>query len=138
MGQFPAHEQFMRVSNLLIDHELDRDVGARIVVHASAARGDIEERLRRIETVAASKNAKVVEDFFDDLNESEKELALWMILAWYSGSSSSKGDAEVFTYEKALTFKTTSDVVGIPSYGLTGPNLWDRIPSADLIDMPKF
>lgn len=134
-----VQDQFMKLSGLLIDHQLDPDVGNRIASFTAAQHQNLAQMLDAIITVAEKKQANIVEDFMDDLPEGElKDFAHWVILAWYSGCSSSKTDAEVFTYEQALTFKTTADVVTIPSFGLTGPNLWDVVPSASLADMPTF
>jgi fructose 5-dehydrogenase small subunit len=134
-----VQDQFMKVSSLLIDHQLNPDVGNRIASFAAGQHQNLTQMLDAIITVAEKKQASIVEDFMDDLPEGElKEFAHWVILAWYSGCSSSKTDAEVFTFEQALTFKTTADVVTIPSFGLTGPNLWDAVPSASVADMPTF
>lgn len=130
--------RFMRMSNLLIDHRLNTDVGARIAETASKQYVRCSEMLDAIIAIAEKNNAKVVEDFFPDVPDGElKDFALWVISAWYSGCSSEKRDATVFTFEEALTFKTTGDIVTIPSYGLTGPNMWHR-PSVPLADMPRF
>lgn len=134
-----VQDQFMKVSTLLIDHELSPDVGNRIASFAAGQHQNLSQMLDAIITVAEKKQARIVEDFIDDLPEGDvKDFAHWVILAWYSGCSSAKTDAEVFTFEQALTFKTTADVVTIPSFGLTGPNQWDIVPSASLADMPTF
>jgi hypothetical protein len=43
----------------------------------------------------------------------------------------------VFTFEQALTFQTTADVVAIPSYGITGPNQWSQV-TVPLSPVPAF
>ncbi len=131
--------RFMHLSNLLIDHQLNPAVGARIVETAAEQHANIATMLDAIIAIAEQKQASKVEDFFADIPDGElKDFAHWVIFAWYSGCSSEKRDAKVFTYEEALTFKTTSDVNTIPSYGVSGPNLWKR-PNVPLsAPMPRF
>lgn len=131
--------KFMKLSNLLIQHQLNPAVGARIVDMASGEHKNLTQMLDAIIAIAEKKNAAQVEDFFADIPDGElKDFAHWVIMAWYSGCSSEKRNATVFTYEEALTFKTTSDVVTIPSYGISGPNLWTR-PNLPLsAPMPTF
>jgi len=134
-----VQDRFMKLSNLLIDHDLSPGVGSRIASFAAGQHQNLTQMLDAIIAVAEKKQANIVEDFMNDIPEGElKDFAHWVILAWYSGCSSAKTDAEVFTFEQALTFKTTADVVTIPSFGLTGPNHWNVIPSASLADMPTF
>ena len=134
----PQLTRFMQLSRLLINHELDSRVGARILRSAAKSRPDLKELSDSIIAIAESKQAKIVEDFFGDIPEGKaKQLALWVIFAWYSGVSSPKADAELFTFEQALTFKTTSDVVTIPSYGISGPNQWRQV-TVPLSAMPSF
>lgn len=134
-----TQSQFMKLSTLLIQHQLNPAVGARIVDTASSEYKNLPEMVDAIIAIAEKKNAAQVEDFFADIPDGElKDFAHWVIFAWYSGSSSEKRNATVFTYEEALTFKTTSDVVTIPSYGISGPNLWTR-PNLPLsAPMPSF
>lgn len=131
--------KFMQLSGLLIDHDLNPAVGGRIVETAASQYANLPDMLDKIIQIAQAKNAGLVEDFFADIPDGElKDFAHWVIFAWYSGCSSEKRDAKVFTYEEALTFKTTSDVVTIPSYGLSGPNMWTR-PNVPLsAPMPRF
>jgi len=130
--------QFMRLSSLLINHQLDTGVGARITAFAMTAPPDLPKMMDGIIAIAQEKHAASVEDFFGDIPEGPlQDLAHWIISAWYSGFSSAKHDAEVFTYELALTYQVTKDVTQIPSYGLSGPNAWTR-PNAALADMPHF
>jgi hypothetical protein len=135
----PAETRFMRLSTLLINHQLNPDIGARIAETASGQYKNFSPMLDAIIAIAEKKQAKTVEDFFTDIPDGElKDFAHWVIFAWYSGCSSEKRDAKVFTYEEALTFKTTNDVVTIPSYGFSGPNLWTR-PNLPLsAPMPTF
>ncbi|MGE7369170.1 sugar dehydrogenase complex small subunit [Neorhizobium sp. NPDC001467] len=134
-----AQSRFMQLSSLLINHGLNPEVGARIAETASGQYPNFAGMLDAIIAIADKKHAAQVEDFFNDIPEGElRDFAHWVIFAWYSGCSSDKRDAKVFTYEEALTFKTTSDVVTIPSYGISGPNLWTR-PNVPLsAPMPRF
>lgn len=134
-----AESRFMQLSGLLINHQLSPAVGARIAETATSQYANFAGMLDAIIAIAEKKNAAQVEDFFGDIPDGElKDFAHWVIFAWYSGCSSEKRDAKVFTYEEALTFKTTSDVVTIPSYGISGPNLWTR-PNVPLsAPMPRF
>jgi fructose 5-dehydrogenase small subunit len=130
--------QFMRMSTLLVNHQLHPDVGARIVAAAADRYKDLPRVLGSIIAIADRKHAAVVEDFFSDIPDGNlKDFAHWVILAWYSGCSSEKADATVFTDEDALTFKTTTDVVAIPSYCFSDPAGWSQI-TVSLADMPKF
>lgn len=131
--------RFMQLSNLLINHELNPMVGARITETAAKQYQNFGQMIDTIIGIAEKTQVKQVEDFFADIPDGEiKDFAHWVIFAWYSGCSSEKRDATVFTFEEALTFKTTSDVVTIPSYGLSGPNLWTR-PNVPLsAPMPRF
>jgi fructose 5-dehydrogenase small subunit len=134
-----AQGRFMKLSGLLINHQLSPQIGARIAETAQGQHKNFGEMLDAIIAIADKKKATQVEDFFADIPDGEiKDFAHWVIFAWYSGCSSEKRDATVFTYEEALTFKTTSDVVGIPSFGYSGPNLWIR-PNLPLsAPMPRF
>jgi hypothetical protein len=132
------HLQYMRLSRLLINHRLNPEIGARMVKVAAAEHADLAKMMNDIIGIASSKQAARVEDFFGDIPAGPlQNLAYWIISAWYSGSSSSKHDAQVFTFEEALTFQTTLDVVTIPSYGLSGPNRWSQVTVA-LSNMPRF
>jgi fructose 5-dehydrogenase small subunit len=133
-----THSRFMRISTLLINHQLRQDIGPRIVAAAVDRYKDLSGVLDSIIAIADRKHAAVVEDFFGDIPDGYlKDFAYWVILAWYSGCSSEKADATVFTYEDALTFKTTADVVAIPSYCFSGSNGWSQI-TVPLANMPKF
>ncbi len=130
--------QFMRLSNLLVNHVLNPAVGARMLKVAAAEHQDLARMMADIIAIAEQKQAKVVEDFFGDIPEGPLQaLAHWIIFAWYTGCSSARKDAKVFTYEEALTYQTTIDVVAIPSYGLSGPNRWRQV-TVSLADMPRF
>lgn len=129
---------FMRLSALLVNHRLNPAVGARIGAAAARKYAASAAMVDAILAIAADKRALLVEDFFADIPAGPlQELAHWVIFAWYSGCSSPKKDAQVFSFEEALTYQTTADVVAIPSYGISGPNAWSRAIVA-LSDMPHF
>jgi hypothetical protein len=133
-----TRDRFMRMSTLLINHQLRLEIGARVAETAAGQYKDLPGMLDAIIAIAERKHAAVVEDFFADIPDGElKDFAHWVILAWYSGCSSEKADATVFTYEEALTFKTTSDVATVPSYCFSGPNRWNQT-TVPLANMPKF
>jgi hypothetical protein len=133
-----TQSRFMRMSTLLINHQLRPDIGARIVAAAADRYKDLPSVLGSIIAIADRKQAAVAEEFFGDIPDGNlKDFAYWVILAWYSGCSSEKTDATVFTYEDALTFKTTADVVAIPSSCFSGSNGWSQL-TAPLANMPKF
>jgi fructose 5-dehydrogenase small subunit len=133
-----TQDSFMHMSTLLINHQLRPEIGVRVAETAAGQYKDLPGMLDAIIAIAERKHAAVVEDFFADIPDGElKDFAHWVILAWYSGCSSEKADATVFAYEEALTFKTTGDVVAIPSYCFSGPNRWSQT-TAPLANMPKF
>ena len=128
---------FMRVSGLLVNHQLHPGVSARIA-QAAAKHADSDKMMNAIIAIAAAKGATEVEAFFADIPAGPlQDFAHWIIFAWYTGCSSPKKDAQVFAYEEALTYRTTADVVAIPSYGVSGPNLWSRA-IAPLSPLPHF
>ena len=130
--------RFMRLSNLLVNHRLDPRVGARILQTAATDHADLQALTDELIEIAERKQATIVEDFFDDIPGGKaKDLAHWIIFAWYTGVSSAKPTATVFTFEQALTFQTTIDVVTIPSYGISGPNQWRQV-TVPLSPLPRF
>ncbi|MET0320510.1 MAG: sugar dehydrogenase complex small subunit [Duganella sp.] len=134
----PFTAQFMQTSRLLINHQLDDKVGARIAAAAVKKYAQGAQMMASIIALAQAKQATQVEDFFGDIPAGPlQDFAHWVIFAWYSGCSSPKKDAQLFTFEQALTYQTTADTVAMPSYGFSGPNLWGR-PIVPLSDMPTF
>lgn len=132
------HERFMRLSGLLVNHQLDDEVGMKMAIHASRHFNQFEALIDELLTTAEAREARRVEAFFDDVPEGPaRELAYWIIAAWYSGSSDASPEATLFTYERALTYQTTLDMVPIPSFGLSAPNGW-QIASAPLDALPDF
>lgn len=137
-GSSPLAPQFMELSQLLVNHQLNAGIGARMAAFAGAKYPDCAAMMTQLIALAASKKATVVEDFFADIPQGPlQDFAHWVILAWYSGSSSPKKDAQLFTFEEALTYKLTADAVAIPSYGFSGPNMWSR-PIVPLSPIPSF
>jgi len=133
-----SNASFMQLSRLLVNHQLDDAVGARIAQTAPLLHPRWSEMTRAIIAIAIGRQAQAVEDFFEAIPEGPlRDYAHWVIFAWYSGCASPKKDAQVFTYEQALTYRVTGDAVAIPSYGFSGPNLWHR-PITPLSPMPVF
>lgn len=130
--------QFMEVSRLLIQHQLNEDVGKRIGAAMSGLNPSLSEQVVGVLAIAKNKNARTVEDFFPDVPEGAlKETALAIISAWYLGVVSDAPDAEVFAYEYALMYGPTKDVMTIPSYAISGPNGWTA-DAPPLDSMPEF
>ncbi|MDH2328200.1 sugar dehydrogenase complex small subunit [Cereibacter sp. SYSU M97828] len=130
--------RFMGASQLLVNHDLSPAVGARIAAFAQASYPNLGDMLDRITETAATRGASRVEDFFDAIPEGElRDFAFWVISAWYTGSSSGDRDATLFTYEEALLYQPTIDMVPIPTFGFSAPNAWgnDLYP---LTDLPRF
>ncbi len=134
----PSSAQFMELSSLLVNHRLDAAIGARMALWAAAQHADFPQMTAKLVGIAQSKRAGQVEDFFDQIPAGPlQDFAHWVIFAWYTGCSGPQKNAVVFTYEDALTYKTTADAVAIPSYGFSGPNQWGR-PLTPLSPMPSF
>jgi fructose 5-dehydrogenase small subunit len=130
--------KFMQISNLLIAHQLNTEVGARIAPALTTLDPSIEQDIDQLIAIATAKNAKIVEDFFPDVPEGRlKDTALKIIFAWYTGVATDTYGAEVFAYELALMYQPTKDVMTIPSYAISGPNGWNS-SSPPLTDMPTF
>lgn len=130
--------QFMQLSNLLVNHRLDAAIGARIAQAAPGLHPEAAAMTGAILAIAQGRNARLVEDFFDAIPAGPlQDFAHWVIFAWYAGCSSPKKDAQVFSFEGALTYQVTRDTVAIPSYGFSGPNKWQR-PIMQLAAMPHF
>jgi len=129
---------FLQLSELLVNHRLDAALGARIAAGAAALHKDSAALTGNLLAIARARKAQQVEDFFDAIPEGPlRDYAHWIIFAWYTGCASTAKDAQVFSYEGALTYQTTLDTVAIPSYGFSGPNLWTR-PIMPLSAMPHF
>jgi hypothetical protein len=130
--------KFMEVSALLINHHLNLEVGGRLAAAMSRVYPDIEQSIDDILTIARTRNAKIVEDFYPDIPPGRtQDMALAIISAWYSGVISETLGSEVYAYELALMYQPTSDVMTIPSYAISGPNGWN-VSAPPLTDMPDF
>ncbi|CAB3810008.1 Fructose dehydrogenase small subunit [Paraburkholderia ultramafica] len=130
--------QFMEISSLLIQHQLDPGIGKRLAIAMTAANASLSGHITELLAIARKKNATVVEDFFPDVPVGPlKETALSIISAWYLGVLTDASGAEVFAYEFALMYQPTVDVMTIPTYAKSGPNGWNA-DAPPLSDMPKF
>jgi hypothetical protein len=126
--------QFMEMSLLLVPHRLNAEVGKRM----GALNPLLPQQIDGLLSIARQKNARIVEDFFDDVPDGPlKETALAIISAWYLGVVTDAPDAEVFAYEYALMYQPTRDVMTIPSYAISGPNGWTA-EAPPLSNMPEF
>jgi hypothetical protein len=129
---------FMELSSLLIPHRLDHDVGLRLAAALSAKDPAFAGHVTALLDIARKKQAAIVEDFFPDVPDGPlKDAALLIISAWYLGVIVDAPDAEVYSYELALMYQPTIDVMTIPSYAISGPNGWTS-EAPPLSDMPKF
>lgn len=129
---------FMQLSRLLVNHRLDEQMGQRMLALLQEEESGLADNLQQILVIARAKNAKIVEDFFPDIPAGKLQtLAHKIIFGWYTGSLAPTRTAKTFAFEQALTWQTTTDVITIPSYGISGPNNWLR-PNAPLSAMPNF
>ena len=130
--------QFMEISLLLVPHRLNAEVGKRMGAAMAALNPLLPQQIDGLLSIARQKNARIVEDFFDDVPDGLlKETALAIISAWYLGVVTDAPDAEVFAYEYALMYQPTRDVMTIPSYAISGPNGWSA-EAPPLSNMPEF
>ncbi len=133
-----AIDQFMQLSALLVNHQLDPVTGQRLAAAMISSNMITRQQISSLLAVAHARQAKVVEDFFGEIPQGElKNAALSIISAWYKGVLIDAPGAEVFAYEKALMYQPTIDVMTIPTYAITGPNGWSS-HAAPLADMPDF
>lgn len=134
----PLAANFLKASQLLVNHRLNPATAARMAAFAEAQTPDCAALLDQIIAAAAAKNTQTVEEFFPDLPEGPvRDFAYWIIQTWYLGSSSGERGATLFTYEEALLYQPTLDMVPIPTFGFSAPNAWgnDLYP---LTDLPRF
>lgn len=130
---------FMALSRLLVNHGLNAAAGAKMEAYARAHFADFADNSAAILKLAQERKATAVEDFYDDIPEGpQRELAQWIIFGWYSGMAGPGKKDAMFTYEHALTYQVTRDVVAIPSYGFTAPNAWQELDNAPLLPIPQF
>ena len=128
----------MRLSRLLIPHELNETVGKRIASAMSARNVSLRAQVAALLAIADKKSARTVEDFFPDVADgSLKATALSIIYAWYAGVLADAPGEQVFAFELALVFQPTHDVMTIPTYAYGQPNSWTTV-SPPLGSVPKF
>jgi fructose 5-dehydrogenase small subunit len=131
-------DQFMQLSSLLIPHQLDRDVGLRLTAALRAKDPEFTAHITALLDIAKKKSARIVEEFFSDVPDGPlKDTALLIISAWYLGVIVDAPGAEVFSYELALMYQPTIDVMTIPTYAISGPNGWTS-EAPPLNSMPIF
>jgi len=131
-------DKFMAASHFLIQHRLSPGVGARMAAILNTKIPTFDADLDAIIRIAKEKNAKVVEDFFDDLPDGQiKDTAHRIIFGWYAGVVDESPTAEVFAYEEALMYQPTKDAVALPTYSFNGPNHWTDV-DPPLSAMPEF
>lgn len=138
-GAAAATSSFMGLSQMLVNHGLNAAAGAKMEAYARAQFADFEQSAAAILQLAQQRKATAVEDFYDDIPEGpQRKLAQWIIFAWYSGMAGARNTDTLFTYEHALTYQVTRDVVPIPSYGFTAPNAWEQLDNPPLLPIPQF
>jgi fructose 5-dehydrogenase small subunit len=131
-------DPFMQLSELLIPHRLDRDVGSRLAAALRAKEPEFTAHVTTLLDIANKKNAKIVEEFIADVPDGPlKDTALLIISAWYLGVIVDAPGAEVFAYELALMYQPTIDVMTIPTYAISGPDGWTS-EAPPLNSMPTF
>ncbi|ARJ42388.1 hypothetical protein B1H58_10395 [Pantoea alhagi] len=129
---------FMQISRLLVNHELDDAVGQRMLAQLEAEQPDLAKNLNQLLAIARAHQAKVVEDFFPAIPAGPvQDLARRIIFGWYTGSLEPTRTAKSFAFEQALTWRTTQDTITIPSYGISGPNNWQRT-NTPILPVPQF
>ena len=138
-GASAATSPFMSLSQMLVNHGLNAAAGAKMEAYARAQFADFADSSAAILQLAQERKATAVEDFYDDIPEGpQRKLAQWIIFAWYSGMAGAGKNDAMFTYEHALTFQVTRDVVPIPSYGFTAPHAGQQLDHAPLQPLPEF
>ena len=129
---------FIQLSSLLIQHQLDREVGLRLAAALRTRDPEFTAHVSALLDIARKKNAKIVEEFFPDVPDGPlKDTALLIISAWYLGVIVDEPGSDVFSYELALMYQPTIDVMTIPTYAISGPNEWTS-EAPPLNSMPAF
>jgi len=129
---------FMQVSRLLVNHELDDAVGARMLALLQVDDAQLGQKLSQLLAIARSQQATVVEAFFPAIPAGPVQaLAYRIIFGWYTGSLTATRSAKSVAFEQALTWRTTQDILTIPSYGISGPNQWQRA-NVPVLPVPQF
>ena len=131
-----AIDQFMQLSKLLVNHQLDPVTGQRLAAAMISGNMITRQQIASLLAVAHARQAKVVEDFFADIPRGAlKNAALSIISAGYKGVLIDAPGAGVFAYEKDLMYQPTIDVMTIPTYAITGPT-GGNLHSAQWAQMP--
>ncbi|WP_313681942.1 sugar dehydrogenase complex small subunit [Pantoea sp.] len=134
----PTFSPFMQLSRLLVNHQLDDAVGQRMLTLLESEESGLLEKLNQLLAIARANKASIVEDFFQAIPQGALQaLAHKIIFGWYTGSLTPVRTAKTFAYEQALTWHTTLDVITIPSYGISGPNNWQRA-NTPVLPVPQF
>jgi hypothetical protein len=129
---------FMQLSRLLVNHQLDDAVGQRMLALLELEQPTLMDNLNHLLAIAKANNAQIVEDFFQAIPQGAlQDLAHKIIFGWYTGSLEPQRTAKTFAYEQALTWHTTLDTITIPSYGISGPNNWQRA-NTPVLPVPQF
>lgn len=129
---------FMQLSRLLVNHDLDNVVGQRMLALLEAEHPSLAEHLNQLLAIARAHKAEVVEDFFPAIPAGPvQDLARQIIFGWYTGSLAPTRSAKSFAFEQALTWRLTQDTITIPSYGISGPNNWQRA-NTPVLPVPQF
>lgn len=129
---------FMQLSRLLVNHQLDDQVGQRMLALLQAEESGLADSISQLLALAQAANARVVEDFFPSIPAGTlQDLAHKIIFGWYTGSLAPVRTASTFAFEQALTWHTTLDTITIPSYGISGPNNWQRV-NTPILPLPVF
>ena len=129
---------FLELSQLLIPHRLDGEVGRRLALAMAASDPALSSQIDALLQIARARGAKIVEDFFPDIPDGPlRERALKIISAWYLGVIDDVPGTEVISFELALIYQPTRDVMTIPSYAISGPNGWNS-EAPPLGEMPTF
>lgn len=129
---------FMQISRLLVNHQLDEAVGQRMLALLESEEQGLLDNFTQLIAIARSRDAVKVEDFFSVIPQGElQDLAYKIIFGWYTGSLAPTRTAQTFAFEQALTWQTTLDVITIPSYGISGPNNWQRV-NTPVLPVPQF
>ncbi|MEJ5118868.1 MULTISPECIES: sugar dehydrogenase complex small subunit [Gluconobacter] len=133
-----VHQKFMSVSSLLVPHKLNEAIGMRTADAMIATVPDFPQHLEQLASFIEAKKPADVEELMEALPEvSLKNAAQSIIESWYTGAVQGASTISVISYEEALMFKVTSDVMTIPSYAISGPNGWTA-DAPPLSQLPIF
>ena len=133
-----VHQKFMTASALLVPHKLNENIGIRTADAMIATVPDFTQHLEQLSSFIDDKKPADVEGLMVALPDAAlKNAAQGIIEAWYTGAVQGASTISVISYEEALMFKVTSDVMTIPSYAISGPNGWTA-DAPPLSQLPIF